>query len=117
MRPPRCACTLALEKGGADYEAVNVGSGKPISILGVADVLLKLYGSTLTLVVEHKFRAGDVRHCTADLTKAKALRGYEPKVKFEEGMRELVAWGQGVQATNGFEAAYRELRSKGLVEG
>ncbi len=111
------ACMLSREKSGADYDAVNVGSGKPITILGVADVLLKLYGSKLTPVVEHKFRAGDVRHCAADLTKARKLLGYEPKVPFEEGMRELVAWGQGVQATDGFEAAYRELKSKGLVEG
>jgi len=108
---------LALQKSGADYEPVNVGSGKPISILDVAHVLLKLYNSRLAPTVERKFRAGDVRHCSADLTKAKALLGYEPKVSLEEGMRELVAWGQGVRATDRFEDAYKELRSKGLVEG
>ena len=50
---------------------MNIGSGKPISILGVADVLLKLYGSTMKTVVEHKFRAGDVRHCSSDISKAR----------------------------------------------
>ena len=108
---------LALEKSGADYEPVNVGSGKPIAILDVARLLLKLYQSRLAPTVERKFRAGDVRHCSADLTKAKALLGYEPKVSLEDGMRELVAWGQGVQASDRFEEAYKELRSKGLVEG
>ncbi len=109
-------CVLSLEKSGADYEAVNLGSGKPTSVLGVAEVLLKLYGSKLKPSVANKFRAGDVRHCASDLTKARTLLGYEPKVSFEAGMRQLVAWGQGVQATDGFEKAYGELKSKGLVE-
>lgn len=111
------ACVLAMERSGADYEPVNVGSGTPTSILGVADVLLKLYGSPLRPEVEHKFRAGDVRHCTSDVSKARELLGYAPKTSFEEGMRELVAWGQGVPATDRFADAYEELKSKGLVEG
>lgn len=111
------ACVLAMEKGGADYEAVNVGSGKPTSINSVAEVLLKLYGRELPPKVEHRFRAGDVRHCSADLTKIRRLLGYEPSVRFEDGMRELVAWGQSVEATDRFDEALKELRSKGLVGG
>jgi dTDP-L-rhamnose 4-epimerase len=111
------ACVLAMEKSSADYEPVNVGSGKPITILEVADVLLRLFQSKLTRTVEDKFRAGDVRHCFADLRKARKLLGYEPKVSFEEGMRELVAWGRSVSAMDGFQTAYEELRSRRLVEG
>jgi dTDP-L-rhamnose 4-epimerase len=110
-------CVRAMETNGADYEPVNLGSGKPITILDVANVLLRLYRSPLAPRVENKFRAGDVRHCSADLTKARKLLGFEPKVPFEDGMQELVAWGQGVQATDHFKEAYEELRSKGLVEG
>jgi len=110
------ACVLSMEKSGADYEAVNVGSGKPTSIEEVAEVLLKLYGSKLRPKVERKFRAGDVRHCSADLTKIRKLLGYEPAARFEDGMRELVAWGQSVKATDRFDEALKELRSKGLVE-
>jgi len=106
-----------METSGADYEPVNVGAGKPISILDVASVLLKLYSSTMKTAAEHKFRAGDVRHCSSDISKARKRLGYEPKVSFEEGMRELVAWGQGIQATDRFSEAYKELTSKGLVEG
>ncbi len=110
------ACILSMEKSGADYEAVNAGSGKPTSIEEVAEVLLKLYGSKLRPKVEHKFRAGDVRHCSADLAKIRKLLGYEPATRFEDGMRELVAWGQSVKATDRFDEALEELRSKGLVE-
>ena len=38
-------------------------------------------------------------------------------MRFEEGMRELVAWGQSVEATDRFDEALKEMRSKGLVEG
>jgi len=109
-------CVLAMEKSGADYEAVNLGSGKPTSILDVAKVLIRLYKGKVTPSVQNKFRAGDVRHCYADLTKAKKLLGYAPKASFEEGMKELVAWGRGVTATDRFKEAFEELRAKGLVE-
>ena len=109
-------CVLAMEKRGADYEAVNLGSGKPTSILEVAQVLSRLYDSTVPPSVEHKFRAGDVRHCYADGAKAKKLLGFEAKTSFEDGMRDLVAWGKTVEATDGFREAYDELRKKGLVE-
>ncbi|HII40303.1 MAG TPA: nucleoside-diphosphate sugar epimerase, partial [Thermoplasmata archaeon] len=94
-----------------------VGAGRGLSVLDVANVLLTLYGSKLAPVVAHKFRAGDVRHCFADISKARRLLGYEPKVAFEEGMKELVEWGRKVEAKDGFERAYEELRNKGLVEG
>lgn len=111
------ACVLAMEKGGADCEAVNVGSGRPTSVLEVAEVLSRLYAGKLRPAVEHKVRSGDVRHCVADIAKARKLLGYEPRVRFEEGMRKLVEWGRTASATDRFEEALLELKSKGLVEG
>ncbi len=111
------SCVLAMERTGADYEAVNVGTGRSVSILDVANVLLTLYRSTLAPAVEHRFRAGDVRHCVADISKARRLLGYEPTVAFEDGMRELVEWGRKVQAKDHFSEAYAELKKKGLLEG
>ena len=49
------------------------------------------------------------------LSKIKKL-GYEPKVSFEEGMRELVKWGEEVEAKDRFDEAYKELLSRRLVE-
>jgi nucleoside-diphosphate-sugar epimerase len=40
-------------------------------------------------------RTGDVRHSLADIGEARRLLGYEPKVKFEEGLRRTLAWYQG----------------------
>ena len=107
---------LAMEKNSANYEAFNVGFGNAISILKVAEVLIKLYNKNLKPEVTNKYRAGDTRHCFADISKIKSKLGYEPKISFEEGMKELVEWGVKVEAEDKFDEAYQELLSRGLVE-
>ena len=107
----------AMENRNANYEAFNVGTGKPESILEIAEVLLRLYGADkIKPEITNKYRAGDIRHCYADISKIKSKLGFEPKILFEEGMRELVTWGENVEAKDMFEKAHEELRNKGLVE-
>lgn len=106
---------LAMEKSKANYEVFNVGTGKPVSILDIANTLSKLYGKALKPEIVNKFRAGDIRHCFADISKIKKL-GFKPSVSFEEGMRELVEWGKTQEAEDKSEAAYQELKERGLVE-
>ncbi len=106
---------LAMERSGADYEAVNVGTGRATSILQVARTLATLYGKRIEPSVEQKFRPGDIRHCIADVAKARKLLGYEPKVAFEDGLRDLVRWGEAQEAVDKFDDARRELESRGLV--
>ena len=105
---------LAMESSNANYEAFNVGTGKAISILKVAKTLIELYGSRIKPEITNKYRAGDIRHCFADISKIKKL-GYEPKVSFEEGMKELVEWASKIEARDRFEKAYKELEEKRLV--
>lgn len=38
------------------------------------------------------FRAGDVRHSLADITKAKTLLGYEPSYRIKDGLVEAMDW-------------------------
>ena len=44
-----------------------------------------------------------------------AYLGYEPKVSFEEGMKELVEWASKIEAKDRFDKAYKELEEKRLV--
>jgi dTDP-L-rhamnose 4-epimerase len=67
--------------------------------------------------VTGQFRRGDVRHCTADLGRARRLLGFEPRVGWEAGIAELAAWAQGTKAVDSFAQADRELRDRGLVSG
>lgn len=107
---------LAMESPNADYEVFNVGTGKVTNILGIAQTLIKLYDKELKPEITNKFRAGDIRHCFADISKIKAKLGYKPKVDFEDGMEDLVAWGEKEEAKDKFEEAHEELLKRGLVE-
>jgi len=106
---------LALEKEEADFQVINVGTGRAMRIKEVAEVLVKLYRKDISPKIANKYRKGDIRHCFADISKIKRLLGFQPKVNFEEGMRELIEWSREVEATDRFDIADQELRDKGLV--
>ena len=106
---------LALERPESDGEVINVGCGKPITIRRVAELLAEALGKPLAPVITNKFRAGDIRHCYADISKARRLLGYEPRVTHEEGFRELAAWLGGQQAEDKAETMLKELSAYGLT--
>jgi len=107
---------LAIESDASDI-AVNIGTGSPTTIDEVARTLIDLYGKTDELAPEiaDDYRQGDIRHCYADTTHAAETIGFEAEVGFEEGMRELVAWGAEQNAEDNFERAHEELAEQGLV--
>ena len=76
-------CITALETGGADYRAVNLGTGAKTTVLDVARELARGLGVDLEPQIVNKFRAGDIRHCYADITLARELLGFAP----EDGVR------------------------------
>jgi dTDP-L-rhamnose 4-epimerase len=86
------ACRLAMELSGADHQVVNVGTGRPISVGQVGELLARELGWSGGFEIREKFRAGDIRHCFADITRIRRLLGYEPRHQFESGVSELVAW-------------------------
>jgi dTDP-L-rhamnose 4-epimerase len=108
---------LMIEKPGADYLPVNIGSGSRISILDIAKTLNGLLGLSIEPTVLNEGRKFDIRHCTADISRAKETLGFQPKVSFEQGMSELIAWAKQSPdgATDMFEKALGELRDKGLL--
>ena len=62
-----------------------------------------------------RYRIGDIRHCFADITLARTVLGYEPKVSFDQGMQELAGWLEGQIAVNRVGEASSELVSRGLT--
>jgi dTDP-L-rhamnose 4-epimerase len=106
---------LAMERSESDGEVVNVGCGKPITIRCVAELLAEALGKNVRPIITHKFRAGDVRHCYADITKARRLLGYEPQISHEHGFRELADWLRGQKAEDKAETMLKELSAYGLT--
>lgn len=109
------AVELALSRDAADGQVVNVGSGTPRRIGECARLLARILGSEVAPQVSGQFRHGDIRHCTADISRARQLLGYEPQVDWEEGLSELVEWARSAPAADRFDQAQGELRSRGLV--
>ena len=115
---------LAMERDEADYGVFNVGTGRPMTILDVANALIthlqdricdaqSTIGNRKSQIV-NRFRAGDIRHCFADIGRIQAL-GYQPQVRFEDGVAELVDWVRMQTAVDGFDRARAELVSRGLA--
>jgi dTDP-L-rhamnose 4-epimerase len=108
---------LMLEKSGADYLPVNIGSGETVTILEIARLLQRLLGSSIEPQVTHSGRQFDIRHNTADITRARETLGFAPKVTLEQGFAELIDWAKSTPdvAVDFFDRALDELKEKGLL--
>jgi dTDP-L-rhamnose 4-epimerase len=109
------ACRLALEVPEAAGRAFNVGSGTSCTIREVADMLGRVLGRHTEPEIVGKYRAGDIRHCFADITLARAVLGYAPSVRLEDGIVELAAWLRDQTADDRVAHASRELAARGLT--
>ncbi len=106
---------LALDRAEANGHVINIGSGQPISISRVAELLSTSLGKDdLPHQLTQRYRSGDIRHCYADLTRARALLGYEPRVTHEQGFAELVEWLRAQQPEDKAETMMQELNTYGL---
>lgn len=76
-------------------EAINIGAGRQTSINTLAQIILELTGRTDLTPVYTSPRLGDIRHTLADISLAKKLLGYEPRVSLHQGLAKLVKWYQG----------------------
>lgn len=107
---------LALETGKADYEALNVGTGRATSVKEIANLLAKGLGKNIEPEIVGKYREGDIRHCVANIEKARELLGYEPSVSLESGLAELLAWVSKQEAEDKVSVATAELAAHSLVK-
>src|SRR5689334_23165004 len=106
---------LAMESSQADGMALNIGSGDPISIREVAAELARAMDSEIAAELTQKYRAGDVRPCFADISAARKFLGYAPRVRFADGLTELVQWLALQQSQDRAAEAVAQLSHFGLT--
>lgn len=83
---------LALQsKRSFHGEALNIAFGSQTTINEAKNMIERYTGKKLNLE-KRPPRLGDVRHTRADISKARALLGYQPKIGFEEGLKRTVQW-------------------------
>jgi dTDP-L-rhamnose 4-epimerase len=109
------ACRLALDSADAAGHVFNVGSGESFTVREVAELLQECLGRRVSPEISGKYRVGDIRHCVADITQARAVLGYEPAVRLEDGLPELAEWLRDQTAEDRVADASRELALRGLT--
>ena len=83
---------LALNSKKAAGESFNIGTGKNISVNQVAEILKEIMNRKDLKNVHANPRPTDIRHGYADVSKAKRMLGFHPKVPLKEGLIKLVNW-------------------------
>jgi UDP-glucuronate 4-epimerase len=73
------------------YEIINIGRGEPVLLADFVRSIEALAGKTAPVKDEPMMRA-DVSYTYADITKARKLLGYDPKVSVEDGVRTFYEW-------------------------
>ena len=84
------SCNYVLENKDV-YEILNLGNSSPVSLKEMIDTI----GKALDIkpnIEQLPMQPGDVERTFADVSKAKRLIGYEPKISFEDGIKEFVNW-------------------------
>jgi dTDP-L-rhamnose 4-epimerase len=95
--------------------AVNVGTGARVTVLDLARALCEALGSDLEPEVTGEFRAGDVRHCLADVGRACNVLGFEARRSLSDGLPELAEWVARQTVDERGDEAVAALRERGLV--
>ncbi|MEM1610026.1 MAG: GDP-mannose 4,6-dehydratase [Sulfolobales archaeon] len=79
-------------------QVFNIGSGKHISILELARLIMRLANLEGEPIFDRP-RPGDIKHSCADIEKARKILGFEPKITLEEGIKKLLnIYGIGLRS-------------------
>jgi len=111
------ATILGIEKDEANYEVFNVGLGKAIDVMTVANTLVAEYASETNITITGNYRLGDIRNNYADLSKIKNKLGFEPKINFKEGISKFVEWVNKQDIVEDkYTQSIEEMKEKGLYK-
>lgn len=95
---------------------LNVGSGVATSVSTLARTLLEVSRLAVPVRVTGQYRVGDIRHCFADLSRARALLGFEPRLSLSDGLQRFVDWARTQPVYEDQSArATDELKKMGLT--
>jgi dTDP-L-rhamnose 4-epimerase len=116
VRDVVAATRLALTHAGAPGRVFNVASGQHHTVLEVAARIARVLGrEDIEPELTASARAGDIRHCFADINEIQQRLGYEPRVSLDTGLEELAEWLADQVAEDRVAEASRELAARGLT--
>jgi dTDP-L-rhamnose 4-epimerase len=111
------ATMLGVEKDAANGQIFNVGYGKPVNVLTVAETLIRCYGIDVPVHITGNYRLGDIRHNYADLSKINKVLGFVPVYNFEKGVKEFANWVlQQEIMEDRYAQSIKEMEMRGLYK-
>lgn len=102
---------MESKKGGGEF--FNVGCGEKYSLLDLVDGLQRTMKREISIKFK-KFRPGDPFESQADISKARKVLGFEPKVYFEEGLRRTVEWFSETKNSPELSSVPQNIHSQSL---
>jgi dTDP-L-rhamnose 4-epimerase len=110
------AVRLTIETPAAAGGAFNISSGEPMSVKECAARTVRAIGrSGIEPQITGKYRAGDIRHCFADISLAKKVLGWASQVTLEHGLEDLAGWLTCQTPIDRGLEARAELTARGLM--
>lgn len=106
----------AMDADLPDGMPINLGAGQPTTVAELADALVAASGHSVPITVTGQYRVGDIRHCYADMTRARDYLGIVPQVTLAAGLARFCAWAEGEPVFADRSAqALAELRERNLA--
>ena len=105
----------SIENERSNGETINLGFGINTSVLEIAEILKNHYKSSSEINITGDFRVGDIAHNKADITKAKQILGFVPKISLYDGLLEFCNWVEGQDIDNSkYEQSLLEMEQVGM---
>jgi len=105
----------AMEAPAAPGHALNIATGRRVRVVDLARAIARALGSEIEPELTGEFRAGDIRHCFADVGLAGRLLGFEAGHSLDRGLLELAEWVAAQRVDERGDEAVALLRERGLV--
>jgi dTDP-L-rhamnose 4-epimerase len=106
---------LAMDAPDAPGHALNIGTGEPLTVRDLAVTLAADLGVDLEPETTNCYRAGDIRHCVAEVSRARRLLGFSARADRAAELRALAAWVATESPVDRTMAAVDGLRQRGLI--
>ena len=81
-----------------EHEPVNIGNPREMSVLQFAELINAITGNRAGLIFEDKRIQGDPQTRQPDITKARRVLGWEPKVAIEDGLKLTIEYFRKVMS-------------------
>lgn len=104
-----------LADGEGKSRTLNVGSGQPITMIGVAEQVFHALALEPQITVSGRYRLGDIRNAVADVSNLGQSLNYRPTMPFVDGLGAFIEWALANHSDAQDNAAEQELLAHNLL--